>query len=912
VESGNDPFAIANNNEDEAGSIVHGSSDDNNGNDLVASGERVTAEEAEAAIPGNDVFSAIENTESKNQSDKPDNEKSKIGSQERSAEVINMTPTIGEFTTIADRSAVQHDLSAHANVSASNGAIEGAGPGDLTKSKNGGSENTNPHNFDGQGKLGAQEGDLSDPEETKSISTPTHNETGNYNANGQSQSGLEGEGAYNDINSFNEENTNFFDTLANATAGESDNNSDRTAHDNSVKLENDGSGQNHTPSIESSKADDNSSDIKNESGASSIEMTPQSMWNHDQTIDSAGSNHAEIIVNKDLPANDASEAKNCPDAGADSEKQPEPHQKAAADDGEMNKSVSPKETSSQEPDPCKRTASPPLELVEESNLGGSTNETIGNDPAENDSSNTPSSETVGTPGNEQTEEEAEWISMGLGLGDALRQIVALTEERDAALALAQERESERMTQSALLVETQSRLEAEMSRREEFDAEKKKLKDTLQTYSKQLEKYETMEDELEKVQASLVVMVAEKSKFESEIQKLRELREESERREAVLSNRLNEAKKKEANKSTEAGRYEAVNEQLKEELDHTKEELDAVTKAKAKLESNMDKLKAKAVERVKQAETALAEERELNEERKKKMKVFVETKAEELREAKESANDMQKELQDTRAALRSSRDREEVVQKELESARIKYRELQRDMERMKKNSEQLHKMGSNFQQELEKSASETEEHKNKRMAAKHELMTMVRTLEVERAVSGKLRESIKFTFTPKALSQQQLLSECLRDFEAELERLAIKLGKTLRAPSESNNDKDGPSGGPVNNDGGESPNVMNGSAKKTKKNARASKADMDTERLISNLEHETQHVSKGIMSLVGSIERMRSLLDEDHAFSCMNYFAHFLAAQGEPKHQRLGSNPTDADDREETMSITSFEQGTTSR
>ncbi len=191
--------------------------------------------------------------------------------------------------------------------------------------------------------------------------------------------------------------------------------------------------------------------------------------------------------------------------------------------------------------------------------------------------------------------------------------------------------------------------------------------------------------------------------------------------------------------------------------------------------------------------------------------------------------------------------------------------------------------------------------------------MVRTLEVERAVSGKLRESIKFTFTPKALSQQQLLSECVRDFEVELERLATKLGKTLGAPSETNSVKDGPSGGSRNSDGGESSDVINGSAKKTKKNAsRATKADMDTERLISNLEHETQHVSKKIMSLVGSIERMRSLLDEDHAFSCMNYFAHFLAAQGEPKHQRLGSSPIDPDDREETVSITSFEQGTASR
>ena len=317
----------------------------------------------------------------------------------------------------------------------------------------------------------------------------------------------------------------------------------------------------------------------------------------------------------------------------------------------------------------------------------------------------------------RTEEEEEWISMGLGLGDALRQIVALTVEREDAFSMCQKKENECAAQTSLLVEVQSRLESEMNRRAESDAETRKLHEKLKMYEEQLQKYDTMEDDLERAQADIVMMVSEKSKMESEVAKLREMREESERKEAVLSNRLNEAKKKEHNKSTEAGRFEAVNEQLKENLERTTEELDTMTKAKAKLESNMEKLKSKAVERVKQAETALAEERELNEERKKKMKVFVETKAEELREAKETANDMQKELQDTRASLRSSRDREEAVLKELEAVRLKNREIQRDMDRMKRNSEQLHKMGNSFQQELEKSASETEEHKNKRMAAK---------------------------------------------------------------------------------------------------------------------------------------------------------------------------------------------------
>jgi len=425
----------------------------------------------------------------------------------------------------------------------------------------------------------------------------------------------------------------------------------------------------------------------------------------------------------------------------------------------------------------------------------------------------------------------------------------IEENNESDMTPVQEKDDIATQAESLLVEVQARLEAEMNRRAESDSKARKLLETMKAYEARLEAYEKMEDDLEATQANLVRAVSEKSQLELEIAKLREVRDESERKEAVLSNRLNEAKKKEANKSHTAGRLEL----------------------------------------------------ELNEERKKKMKVFVETKAEELREAKESAGDMQKELQETRASLTASREREESIQKELTSARIKYREVQRDMERMKRNAEALHDMGNNLEQELEKSANETEEHKKKRISAKHELMTMMRTLEVERGVSEKLRESMKFTFAPKAQSQQQLLSECLRDLEQELDRLSMKLGKSLLPQSQTNDS------GHAKIEEGMERSESNGSGKKARK-GRAAKADMDTERLISNLEQETQLVSKGIMALVSSIERMRVLLDEDNSFNCMAFLSHFglTMGPGEARHQRLGGEAP-ADDREETMSITSFEQ-----
>ena len=54
--------------------------------------------------------------------------------------------------------------------------------------------------------------------------------------------------------------------------------------------------------------------------------------------------------------------------------------------------------------------------------------------------------------------------MGLGLGDALRQIVALTEERDSALVICQEKDDGQIQAESILVEVQSKLEAEMNQR----------------------------------------------------------------------------------------------------------------------------------------------------------------------------------------------------------------------------------------------------------------------------------------------------------------------------------------------------------------------------------------------------------------------------------------------------------------
>jgi hypothetical protein len=91
---------------------------------------------------------------------------------------------------------------------------------------------------------------------------------------------------------------------------------------------------------------------------------------------------------------------------------------------------------------------------------------------------------------------------------------------------------------------------------------------------------------------------------------------------------------------------------------------------------------------------------------------------------------------------------------------------------------MSRMGDQMNVKLSQRAQETETHKNKRLTVKQELMTVLETLEAEREVTSKLQDSIKFPFTPKALSQQQILKENLRDFEHELVRLSQRLGKPL--------------------------------------------------------------------------------------------------------------------------------------
>jgi chromosome segregation ATPase len=293
-----------------------------------------------------------------------------------------------------------------------------------------------------------------------------------------------------------------------------------------------------------------------------------------------------------------------------------------------------------------------------------------------------------------------------------------------------------------------------------------------------------------------------------------------------------------------------------------------------VENELEVLKKTSENRLRSLDAALLDERNLNEERKRKMKLFVESKSEELRQAKADNDSLQVELAQTNKSLVDLNGRWKQLHAQWVQSQTRNRELQRDLNRIKKDSENLHKVGDTLEMKLSRSATETEEHKSKRLAAKHELMTVLRALEVERELTSKLRDSLKFTFTPKALSQQQLLREGLQDFEAQLQKLSLRLGRAL--PGSTDADTSMNSDAADHSDSGLTPDsadLVNGGSDDSA--LQHTRTDVEVQRLISKLEYETQRVSQGIMALSGNIDRMHLVLDASGDRTCYTVLSELL-------------------------------------
>ena len=444
--------------------------------------------------------------------------------------------------------------------------------------------------------------------------------------------------------------------------------------------------------------------------------------------------------------------------------------------------------------------------------------------------------------------------------------------------------------NAVMVDLQANLQSQMSLRAEAEDAVRlaKAKADKMEKDRKTTKEET-ETKLKELNKNLMAALEGKAALETELKTLKAERDDQARKEAALVNRLNAAKKKEAAKANAAEHYEEQVESLQNQCSQLQGDLSAATEEKKQVQEQLTQLKESSERRIQQLESMLNEERRLNEERKRKMKGFVEAKAEEIRSSKETHVSLQTELDQTNRSLMELNQRWKQLHAQWVQAQTRNRELQRDMNKMQKDSEKMHKAGGTLEMKLSRSALETEEHKNKRLTAKNELMAVLRQLEAERDLTNRLRDSIKFTFTPKAISQQQIIQETLGEFENELQRLAKRLGRPLAPPAESMIDTVGePSESSDNLDNPDNVDL-------NPDPARPSLAEANTQRLMSRLESETQRVSQCIMSFSASVERMHSLLSGPGTRNCVSVLQDLLTASG-----RNGHDPSN----EETAAMTS--------
>ena len=451
------------------------------------------------------------------------------------------------------------------------------------------------------------------------------------------------------------------------------------------------------------------------------------------------------------------------------------------------------------------------------------------------------------------------------LDDASHQrIESLENELNDAKALISKLKSRRKEEATMLKELQGNLDSQISKRAEAEESARLATSQTKKLTGQLDQFrKDAKSKISDLQVDLKKISKEKSDMEVEFEKIREERDEQARREASLTTRLNTLTKEKSVKTNAAEHYEDKVEYLEKEIEQYEEKVKAINANRDQLKTEVADWKEYAEKKTKQLESALKDEKKLNDERKRKMKGFVEAKTEEVRSAKADQISLQTELDQTNQSLKDLNQRYKQLHAQWVQSQTRNRELQRDMTKMKVDSEKMSKVGGTLEAKLSRSALETEDHKNKRLAAKNELMSVLAQLETEREVNSRLRETIRDTFTPKALSQQQLIQEALDDFESGLQKLATRLRRQLTPPPTNGHFTDLSNGEPGMNGASFDHEVSNDSPGKS------NLSDINTTRVLAKLENETQRVSQSIVTFSTSVERMHALLEGTGSRSCVD-------------------------------------------
>lgn len=398
--------------------------------------------------------------------------------------------------------------------------------------------------------------------------------------------------------------------------------------------------------------------------------------------------------------------------------------------------------------------------------------------------------------------------------------------------------------------------------------------------------------LNEMTSSVESLTRENNAMENEVVEIREERDEQARKEMALTTRLNAAKKKEAVKANAAEHYGDQVDQLEFAVKEYSSQVESLTAERDQLKVELGEWKEYAEKRTKQLETALNDEKKLNDERKRKMKGFVEAKTEEVRSAKADYISLQTEMDQNSHSLTELNQRYKHLHAQWFQSQTRNRELQRDAMKMKKDSEKMHKVGGSLEARLSRSAQESEDHKNKRIHARNELMSVLAQLEAERSVNSRLQEFIKMTFTPKALSQQQTIHEAMDDFEGALQKLSTRIGRpmppTFSKDPNTFSDKDSLVDGSSElqeKEDGDTIDIDESSNQGT-----VTLSEINTNRAVEKLENETQRVSQNIMKFSASIERMHSLLDGGGTKNCVDVLSQMLMMSGNATPAIAAGNP----------------------
>jgi len=463
---------------------------------------------------------------------------------------------------------------------------------------------------------------------------------------------------------------------------------------------------------------------------------------------------------------------------------------------------------------------------------------------------------------------------------------------------------------AVMVELQANLQQEMTRRAEAEnqarvaiAKSKQIEEEAENQarvaiakSKQIEEeyttFKTMsKSNLDVLTNSVENLNREKDAMEKELVDIREERDMQARKEMALTTRLNAAKKKEAVKANAAEHYEDQVDQLELSTKEYEVQVESLTTERDQLKVELGEWKGYAEKRTKQLETALHDEKKLNDERKRKMKGFVETKTEEVRSAKTGYLSLQTELDHTSHSLTELNQRYKQLHAQWVQSQTRNRELQRDAMKLQKDSEKMHKVGGSLEARLSRSAQQSEDHKNKRIHARNELMSVLGQLETERAVNSRFQESIRLTFTPKALSQQQIILEALDDFQGALEKLSTRIGRPLPPTFSNDSNASTFSDNQSLDDGSVGLTATNsGEADADGSNTQGSVtlSEINTNRAVQKLENETQRVSQNILKFSASVESMHGLLDGGGSKNCVDVLSQMLLMSG--NKPAIAANP----------------------